>query len=119
MMRLVTTPEPSASEPSSSANFGSPSNPYPQAPGGYPPPPPPPGYSPPGYSPPGYAPPGYPSPGYPSAPGYPPVLGPGQYGLDLYGNPLSDKSKLTAGLLNLLLPFGVGRFYLGYTGIGV
>ena len=32
----------------------------------------------------------------------------------------SDKSKLTAGLLHLFLGgFGVGRFYLGYTGIGL
>ncbi|MEP9413159.1 TM2 domain-containing protein [Gordonia sp. VNQ95] len=32
----------------------------------------------------------------------------------------SDKSKLTAGLLQLFLGgFGVGRFYLGYTGIGI
>ncbi|MCV7400480.1 TM2 domain-containing protein [Mycobacterium fragae] len=42
------------------------------------------------------------------------------YGVDAYGRPLSDKSKLTAGLLEIFLgSFGVGRFYLGYTGIGV
>ena len=36
------------------------------------------------------------------------------------GLPLSDKSKVTAGLLQILLgTFGVGRFYLGYTTIGV
>jgi TM2 domain-containing membrane protein YozV len=40
--------------------------------------------------------------------------------VDAYGRPLSDKSKLTAGLLEIFLgSFGVGRFYLGYTGIGV
>ena len=40
------------------------------------------------------------------------------YGVDAYGRPLSDKSKLAAGLLEILLgSFGVGRFYLGYTGI--
>ncbi|WP_372458073.1 TM2 domain-containing protein [Mycobacterium fragae] len=40
--------------------------------------------------------------------------------MDAYGRPLSDKSKLTAGLLEIFLgSFGVGRFYLGYTGIGV
>jgi TM2 domain-containing membrane protein YozV len=40
--------------------------------------------------------------------------------VDAYGRPLSDKSKLTAGLLQILLgSFGVGRFYLGYTGIGI
>ena len=32
----------------------------------------------------------------------------------------SKKSKLVAGLLGILLgPLGVGRFYLGYTAIGV
>ncbi|WP_293003531.1 TM2 domain-containing protein [Mycobacterium sp.] len=57
----------------------------------------------------------YPVGGQPGMP-YPPGL---PY-LDAYGQPLSDKSKLTAGLLELFLGgFGVGRFYLGYTGIGV
>lgn len=42
------------------------------------------------------------------------------YGRDPFGVPLSDKSKLTAGLLQLLAGgFGIGRFYLGYTTIGV
>ena len=46
--------------------------------------------------------------------------GGGGYGLDAYGHPLSDKSKLVAGLLQIFLPsFGVGRFYLGYTNIGL
>nr|WP_221316583.1 DUF1707 domain-containing protein [Saccharopolyspora gloriosae] len=31
----------------------------------------------------------------------------------------SDKSRLAAGLLQILLPFGVGRFYTGHTGIAV
>lgn len=35
------------------------------------------------------------------------------------GEPYSDKSKLVAGLLQLLVPLGIGRFYLGYTGLGV
>ncbi|WP_085196527.1 TM2 domain-containing protein [Mycobacterium fragae] len=73
----------------------------------------------------------YPPPpgGYPAAPApYPqmPYGPPGApyapygYGVDAYGRPLSDKSKLTAGLLEIFLgSFGVGRFYLGYTGIGV
>jgi TM2 domain-containing membrane protein YozV len=40
--------------------------------------------------------------------------------VDAYGRPLSDKSKLVAGLLQLFLGgFGIGRFYLGYTNIGV
>jgi len=34
--------------------------------------------------------------------------------VDQYGRPLSDKSKLVAGLLQICLsPFAVGRFYLG------
>ncbi|WP_228461296.1 TM2 domain-containing protein [Gordonia spumicola] len=43
------------------------------------------------------------------------------YGVDpLTGIPLSDKSKSTAGLLQLFFGgFGVGRLYLGHTGIGV
>jgi TM2 domain-containing membrane protein YozV len=48
-----------------------------------------------------------------------PYGGPSNYGVDAYGRPLSDKSKLVAGLLQLFLgSLGVGRFYLGYTGIG-
>ncbi|NNN21832.1 MAG: TM2 domain-containing protein, partial [Acidimicrobiales bacterium] len=36
------------------------------------------------------------------------------------GLPYSEKSKIVAGLLQLFLGgFGVGRFYLGYSGIGV
>lgn len=50
--------------------------------------------------------------------GYPPPMS--GYGVDVYGRPLSDKSKITAGLLEILLgSFGAGRFYLGYTGIGI
>ncbi|GAB4587346.1 TM2 domain-containing protein [Nocardia sp. IFM 10818] len=42
------------------------------------------------------------------------------WGRDPYGVPYSDKSKLTAGLLQLLIgTLGIGRFYLGYTTIGV
>jgi len=51
----------------------------------------------------------YSAPGYPVAmPGYQPV----PYGVE-------QKSKLAGGLLNIFLPFGVGRFYLGYTTIGI
>ncbi|MCA1189763.1 MULTISPECIES: DUF1707 domain-containing protein [Saccharopolyspora] len=63
---------------------------------------------------------------YPAAP---PQPGPswGQGAPMPYGMPrnpyedvaLSDKSKLGAGLLQILLPFGVGRFYTGHTGIAV
>jgi TM2 domain-containing membrane protein YozV len=73
---------------------------------------PPQGY--PGYPPPGN--PGYPPPGAyydPSAP----------YGRHpMTGEPFSDKSKVVAGLLQLLGLFGIlgiGRFYLGYTGLGI
>ena len=41
-------------------------------------------------------------------------------GVDAYGRPLSDKSKLVAGLLQLFAGgFGIGRFYLGYSTIGI
>jgi TM2 domain-containing membrane protein YozV len=76
---------------------GPPQQPYPPPAGGYP---------------------GQPVP-YPPAP-YGPPGAPYGYGFDAYGRPLSDKSKLTAGLLEIFLgSFGVGRFYLGYTGIGI
>ncbi|MFF3926860.1 TM2 domain-containing protein [Streptomyces hirsutus] len=74
---------------------------YPPPPGGYPPPhgfqqPPPPGFFP-----------GAPDPGAP-------------YGYDPYGRPLSDKSKIVAGILQLFLgSFGIGRFYTGSVGIGI
>ncbi|OLF04795.1 hypothetical protein BLA60_39135 [Actinophytocola xinjiangensis] len=32
---------------------------------------------------------------------------------------MSDKSKLAAGVLQILLPFGIGRFYTGHTGVGL
>lgn len=81
------------------------------------PPPGAPGGSPPGgYPPPqqGWTPPtGYPYAAYaanPSAPyGYHPVT----------GVPFSNKSKIIAGLLQVLLPFGVGRFYAGQISLGV
>lgn len=61
---------------------------------------------------------GYPGSQAPHPPGTP--YPPGAPLVDAYGRPLSDKSKLTAGLLELFLGgFGVGRFYLGYTGIGI
>lgn len=68
-----------------------------------PPPPPAPGY--------GQAPYGQPPYGaHPAAPwGVHPVT----------GVPYSDKSKLIAGLLQILIPLGIGRFYMGQTGLGV
>lgn len=32
---------------------------------------------------------------------------------------VSDKSKLIAGVLQIVLPFGVGRFYTGHTGMAI
>jgi len=84
----------------------------PQQPGYVPPPPPPPGYVPPPPPPPGYAAPpaapgyAYPAatPGYAYPPGYDPTL----------------RSRTAAGLLGIFLGgFGIHRFYLGYTSIGV
>lgn len=85
------------------------------------------GETPPPFPPPaGYPPPGYPSPGYPpQPPGYPQYYAdPGApYGRHpLTGEPFSDKSKITAGLLQLigLVGFvGFGRIYIGQTGLGV
>ncbi|HUR13246.1 MAG TPA: TM2 domain-containing protein [Mycobacteriales bacterium] len=55
--------------------------------------------------------------GGPSA--YPPDAA-APYGRDAYGRPLSDKSKLVAGLLQIFLGgFGVGRFYTGQTKMAV
>lgn len=97
-------------------------------PPGYPPTagyaaPPPPGYPTPGQGIPGYAPPGYadPSQHYGTAYGYPPGFNPNApYGVDpLTGQPLSDKSRIAAGVLQLALPFGIGRFYIGDTAIGI
>ncbi len=65
-------------------------------------------------------------PGYPPPP--PPYPGPlydpaAPYGRHpVTGEPFSDKSKVIAGLLQLLGLFGlvgVGRIYLGYTGLGI
>jgi TM2 domain-containing membrane protein YozV len=76
--------------------------------------------------------PGYPPPYPPPQGQYPPQAGPyppvyvdpaAPFGRHpLTGEPLSDKSKIVAGLLQLLGLFGlvgIGRIYLGYTGLGV
>lgn len=55
-----------------------------------------------------------PQPGY----GYPNPAAP--YGVHpITGVPYSDKSKLIAGLLQILIPLGIGRFYIGDTKTGV
>jgi hypothetical protein len=73
----------------------------------------------PGEEQPGY---GYPqqAPGYPTPPGSYTGDPNAPYGYDPYGRPYSEKSKVTAGVLQLLLGgFGVGRFYTGHTGIAL
>lgn len=77
---------------------------------------PPPNYPPPSSYP---MPPQYPAPGYPG--GYVDPAAPfGRH--PITGEPLSDKSKVVGGLLQLLGLFGlvgIGRIYLGYTGLGI
>jgi hypothetical protein len=71
-----------------------------------PPPPPTPGYA------------GYTAPGVPV--GAYGVSSQAPYGLDpRTGIPYSDKSKIVAGLLQILLPFGIGRYYIGDNKIGI
>ncbi|MFF9897690.1 TM2 domain-containing protein [Streptomyces longispororuber] len=42
------------------------------------------------------------------------------YGYDPFGRPYSDKSKIVAGTLSILLgPLGIGRFYTGHTRMAV
>ncbi|MGK8490647.1 NINE protein [Nocardia asiatica] len=84
-------------DPYGQPQYGQPVDPYGQQPGGYPPAP------------------------YPGGPqGYNPNDPEAPWGRDHFGVPLSDKQKLIAGLLQIFLGgFGVGRFYLGYTGLGI
>lgn len=103
MLKTMTEPQFGGSE------FGTSPPQSPQQPGyppPYPPPPAPGPYPPPG----GQYPPAYMD---PSAP----------YGRHpLTGEPFSDKSKVVAGLLQLLGLLGlvgIGRIYLGYTGLGI
>lgn len=64
-----------------------------------------------------YGQPGYPQQGY-GQPGFYNPAAP--YGIHPQtGLPYSDKSKLVAGLLQVLLPLGIGRMYMGFTGLGV
>ncbi len=82
----------------------------------------------PGYQQPGY---GYQQPGYGYQSGYQPGYEQSGYYPQGYhpaapygvhprtGIPYSDKSKIVAGLLQVLLPLGIGRMYMGQTGMGV
>lgn len=93
--------------------------------------PPPPSYEPPTYEAPqapqppqAPPPPGYATYGAQPTPGAPygaPMGQPGApYGVHpVTGVPYSDKTKLIAGLLQILVPLGIGRFYMGHTGTGV
>ena len=109
--------------------------------GGYPPPPPPPSWQPgaqpqqgaypqPGPYPPGAQPPAGYGQGYDQGygQGYNQGHGPGPYPPNpnapygvhpVTGVPYSDKTKLVAGLLQILIPLGIGRFYIGDTKTGV
>ncbi|WP_336086864.1 TM2 domain-containing protein [Nocardia sp. SSK8] len=98
--------------------YGQPSDPYAQQPG----------YGQPQYGQPQYGQPAdpyaQPQPGYAPAygmqPGFNPADPEAPYGRDMYGVPYSDKQKMIAGLLQILVGgLGIGRFYLGYTGLGI
>ena len=86
---------------------------------------PPPGQQP--YGQPGHGQPGHPPPDYGYGYGYGyghPAYGQPGYGVDpVSGQPWSEKSRTTAGLLSLLLPLvgvcGVGRLYAGNIGLGL
>ena len=97
-----TPPPPEDQEPTIPIDGGAPwghANPPPGY-GGYPAPPP--GY---GYPPPGYV--------YGAGPGAP-------FGVDpRTGVPYSDKQKVVAGVLQLLVPLGIGRMYMGDVGLGI
>ncbi|HCB04558.1 MAG TPA: hypothetical protein DEQ43_09985 [Nocardioides bacterium] len=98
-------PEPESTPPD-------PTQPY----GSAPPPPPPPPPAPQPAPQPGYQ--GYQQPGLPA--GAYGVSSQAPYGLHpVTGIPYSDKNKIVAGLLQIFLPFGIGRFYIGDTKIGV
>jgi TM2 domain-containing membrane protein YozV len=60
-----------------------------------------------------YGQPAYGQPAYGANPGAPWGVHP------VTGVPYSDKSKLIAGLLQILIPLGIGRFYMGQTGLGI
>jgi len=59
--------------------------------------------------------------GRPSAYSQPYAFNPAApYGVDpATGLAYSDKTKLVAGLLQVIIPLGIGRMYMGQTGLGV
>ena len=64
-------------------------------------------------------PPGWQPPPGPYGYGYPPNPA-APYGIHpITGIPYSDKSKVVAGVLQLVVPLGIGRFYMGDTNIGI
>ncbi|MFE7647394.1 TM2 domain-containing protein [Streptomyces phaeoluteigriseus] len=95
--------QPYGGQPGQPGPYGAPQQGYQQA-----------GYQQQGYQQGGYPPPGAVPPGaYTGDPNAP-------YGYDPYGRPISDKSKIVAGILQLFLgTFGVGRFYIGHVGMGL
>jgi TM2 domain-containing membrane protein YozV len=48
-----------------------------------------------------------------------PYQQPYQQQMAYYQPPESEKSKVIAGVLQLVFPFGVGRFYTGHVGMGI
>lgn len=63
---------------------------------------------------------GYGAPGYGPPPGYPQHSPHAPYGVHpVLGIPYSGKSKMAAGLLQIFVGFGIGRFYTGHIGLGV
>ncbi|QNS05542.1 TM2 domain-containing protein [Streptomyces xanthii] len=57
---------------------------------------------------------------HPAQPGQPGQDPNAPFGYDPQGRPYSDKSKIVAGVLQLFLGgFGIGRFYVGNTGVGI
>ena len=102
---------------------GAPAPPVPPAEPGYAPPaaqPPPPGPPPSGNAEGTYAPGGYPPGSYPPGGYQAPPVGYGYPAAYAYGPDPYAKSKIAAGLLGIFLGgFGIHRFYLGYTTIGI
>ena len=134
----MTSPEPPSEppwgapgQPSPPASPGQPypGQPYPVAPAGQPYPAASPGQPYPGQPYPGQPYPGqvgygqpYPGQAYPGQPGYGQMPDPAApFGRHpVTGEPLSDKQKIVAGLLQIFLgAFGAGRWYLGDTGIAL